>query len=501
MRNIIFLLATLTCSLNAYAGFDMNANCRKAYIEIINLRFDAGRKLLADEKLLNPENDIPYYLDNYIDFFTAVVGEKKSDFIKFKENIPKRIKRLENADKFSPYYKYCLADIYFQYGLTRIKFNEYFSGVYDLNKAYNLLEKNKKEFPEFILNLKILGMLHILINNIQENHKWTKTILRSETSTAGGLKEIFEVLNTSLVNKEYNYLKTECLYIYTYVIFNIIKDYTLIPELMNFYNDTAFYTEVRSSPLLKHAFAKILIYTGDNDKAIELLTSYNPDTTEYPFYYLEYLTARAKLNRLDKDTYKYLFSFLQNFDGMFYIKSGYQKLAWYYLVSGDTDKYREYIGKVLIYGTEIIDDDKQAQHEAKSGILPNIKLLKARLLFDGGYYSDAMKILVDIDKETELKCFRDSLEYTYRLARIYHRTGKIKEAILSYKRTYELGSGENFYFAANSALKLGEIFEKANNYSHAENYYKKCLKLNYSEYKNSIDRDAKRGLNRLNIKT
>jgi len=474
----------------------MNYNCRNAYEEIINLRFESGKKILDEEKKLNPENDIPYYLDNYIDFLTAVVGEKQADFKFFKENITARIKRLEKANKSSPYFRYCLAEVYFQLGLARIKFNEYLSGVYDLNKAYRLLQKNKDEFPEFPLNMKTLGMLHILINTIQENHKWTRTVLSDEVSSSEGLNEILEVLSLTLINKEYNYLKTECLFIYTYAAINIIKDSTLIPDLLRFYNDTVFENEVSSNPFLKYSLAKTLIHAGRNDEAIIVLSSYKPNETTYPFYYIEYLAARVKLNRLDKDSYIYLFGFLRNFDGMYYIKSGYQKLAWFYLVSGNNEKYREYINKVLSQGTEIIDEDKQAQHEAESGIIPNVGLLKTRLLFDGGYYLQALEVLANI----ELKCFKDSLEYTYRLARIYHLSGKTEEAILLYQETLELGSGENYYFAANSALKLGEISEESNNYSDAEYYYKKCLKLNYKEFKNSISMHAKRGLKRIHTK-
>ena len=497
MRNIILFLFILTHTLVIHAHYDMNENCRKAYGEIIQLKFNSGRKLLSNEKSINPSNNIPYYLDNYIDFLIAIIGEEDIDFIKLKENLPARIKKLEEGDQSSPYYNYCIAEVYFQWGLTRIKFKEYVSGFYEINKAFRLLEDNSRKFPDFVPNLKSLGMMHILIGTIKDNYKWLRTILPDEASTSQGINEIKKILNISFNNKDYHYLKAECLFIYTYVMFNILKNYEDIPELLPLYYDTTSYSTVTFNPFLKYSLAKIYIHSGKNDEAIEILTSYKTDNNTYPFYYMDYLTGRAKLNRLDKDSYKYFFRFLQNFTGKYYLKSAYQKLAWYYLVSENNDKYIEYITRVLHNGSEIIDADKQAQFEAKSGVMPNIKLFKARLLFDGGYYSRALEVISDIDKETELTIFKDSLEYSYRKARIFHRSERISEAIFLYKKTLTMGSEHNYYFAANSALKLAQIYEEREKFKDAEYYYKKCLKLHYSEYRNGISLDAKAGLSRI----
>ncbi len=497
MRNIVLILFILIQVIDIYAFYDMNENCRKAYGKIIRLNLDSGKMLLENEKKINPENIIPYYIENYIDFLIAVTGEEENAYSSFKENFPSRIDRLESGDKSSPYYKYCIAEVYFQMGLTKIKFQEYFSGFYELNKAYRLIESNRKEFPDFLLNLKTLGIMHILIGNIQENNSWIKTLLPYEATTTDGIKEIREILYLTSENEAYHYLRTECLFIYTYLTLNITRDNEKIPELLSFYYDPAFSCEINTNPFLQYSLAKIFINSIENDKAIEVLSSFKYDNNTLPFYYMDYLTARAKLNRLDKDSYKYFFLFIQNFKGIYYVKSTYQKLAWYYLVSGNNGKYTEYISKVLDHGTEIIEEDKQAQFEAESGILPNVKLLEARLSFDGGYYSTALEIMSEVNKTTDLVTLKDSLEYTYRLARIFHALGKISEAISLYQNTISMGSKQKYYYAANSALKLAQIYEKLKNFEQAEYYYRVCLKLNYIEYRNSISRDAKNGLRKL----
>ena len=61
-----------------------------------------------------------------------------------------------------------------------------------------------------------------------------------------------------------------------------------------------------------------------------------------------------------------------------------------------------------------MDEDNQALSESKSNTVPNITLLKARLLFDGGYYQKALNIMIEKNPSDFCKTTKDYLEYTYR---------------------------------------------------------------------------------------
>jgi len=74
------------------------------------------------------------------------------------------------------------------------------------------------------------------------------------------------------------------------------------------------------------------------------------------------------------------------------------------------------------------------------------------------------------------------------------------EAILHYDNVLTKGSEYQYYFAANSALQLGFIYESLSEFGKAKSYYKKCLSLKYDEYKKSISQKAKAGLNRIEEK-
>ncbi|PKP16684.1 MAG: hypothetical protein CVU06_14235, partial [Bacteroidetes bacterium HGW-Bacteroidetes-22] len=91
----------------------------------------------------------------------------------------------------------------------------------------------------------------------------------------------------------------------------------------------------------------------------------------------------------------------------------------------------------------------------------------------------------------------EKLEFTYRLARIYDKSGNTKKAVENYTETLEQGADYPFYFAANSALLLGNIYKASGNTEKARYYYKKCLSLNYDEYRSGISQKAKAGLSQL----
>ena len=70
-----------------------------------------------------------------------------------------------------------------------------------------------------------------------------------------------------------------------------------------------------------------------------------------------------------------------------------------------------------------------------------------------------------------------------------------------YQLTLNEGQKYPWYYAANAALNLGLIFENQKKYAEAEKYYRRCLDLNYTEYKTSISQKAKAGLNRVRSRT
>jgi len=496
---ILFILLSILTFNKSFADYNFNNNCKKAYSYSINLDFINAKQIIITEKNNYPENLIPYYLDNIIDFLSIICSENPDLFYTLKSNKQKRIELLEKGNTQSPYYRYCLAEVYLQWATARIIFDEYLTAAYEINKAYKLLKKNNELFPYFTPNLKSLGILHALIGSIPDDYKWIMSIIGFEGTIEQGVNQLAIVLKSSLINDSYKHLSAETLFYLAYVSLNLNNDRDDVINIIKFVeSDKTINDFVKTSALVNFCVANMYLRTKYNsDKAIQILSDFNPCKNCFSFTYRYYANGLARLNRLDKNADAYFNIFLTENNGLNFIKSCYQKLAWHCLINNDTLGYYKNMGKVKTMGNNKSEDDIQALAEAESNEIPNIILLKARLLFDGGYYKRAIDVLNTFDIKKPNTSNKDILEYTYRRARIYHEYGDTTQAVFYYLKTIELGETDISYYAANACLNLGFIYEVQNNKDLAISYFKKAMSLNNTEYKYSINQKAKAGLNRI----
>lgn len=483
----IFFMAFLLPLTGKAQQYDFNQRCIDAYTNIQELRFAKGKQLLELEKKENPKNLIPYYVENYIDFLTTYINENEAEFDKLEPNKAIRLDKLDNGDVNSPYYLYCQAEVLIQWAFSKLKFEEYLSAFTDVRKAYLLLEENSKKFPDFIANKKSLGMLHAIVGAIPDQYKWGVNMLGMDGSIDQGLKELKSIIEYSKTNtfifKQEVYLYYAFIALYlgrdATTAWNIVKDLDTKTNLINVF-----------------CKASVAMRTGRNDLALEVLNG-RPTGAEYMNYqYLEFMTGLAKARKLDTGASAHFEKFINSYKGKNYIKEAYQKMAWMALINGNKDKYWEYMYYVKSRGDDLIDDDKQALYEAENKTIPNVTLLKSRLLFDGGYYKDALKQLEGKSADS-FSSDKDKAEFTYRAGRIYDMAGLPDKAKGFYLATIKFGTDLPYYYAAGSAFYLGTIYETEKDYKNAAKYYQICLDMDNKEYQTSLDGLAKAGLNRV----
>jgi tetratricopeptide (TPR) repeat protein len=497
-RKHVFLFIALFCfPIFLFSQFDFNNNCRDAYRSILSLHFKAAEKLLNQEKSAHPSNLIPVYLENYIDFFTVFIGEDPTSFENFRKAQETRSDLLKKGDMNSPYYRYCLGNMRIQFAICRMKFGEYKSAVLDFSRANSDLKENARLHPGFLLHDPGLGLIHVLAGIIPDNYAWVLRVLGLEGNVQKGLDEIAHMAEYTGNNETYQLFRTESLFYLAFLDAVLGRDGKNALRIMQKFDDLKITFPEPKNPLLIFIRASILSKAGRTDEAILYLQEYHPDNEEFPFYYLDYLTGLNKLNRLDPDADFYFIRFIKNFRGQNYLKSSYQKLAWTFLLKGDFPKYEEYIGKALTRGTLLMDNDIQANKEAKSKEQPNVILLKARLLSDGGYTDRAISVLLDHSVKSFIKTTKDLLEYNYRLGRIHQQSENYQEALKYFRITIRDGEGQSWYFAENAALQSGIISEQNKDYHDAARYYRLCLSMKNTEYKNSLDQKARLGLKRI----
>jgi len=494
---LILLTFFLFITFFARSQFVYDENCRNAYKAILSMRFEDAKQYLELEKKGNPSNRIPVYLDNYLDFLTLFIDENPEQFKELNRKEYFRLKFLEQADNNSPYYRFCLAQVRLQWAFIRLKFGEYITAVTDIKRASNLLETNQAHYPGFLLNYSGLAIIHTISGLVPDQYKWLSNLLGFEGSIEQGTDELNVLASYTGNDEVIKMYQQEIIFYLAFIEVNLKKDKSEALQILKLYEQSTGMNEYMKNPLMVFSMASILMKNGFNDKAIGLLSTHPNTQDRFPIHYLDYMMGIAKLNRLDPDADTYFLSFLNSFHGLNYIKSAYQKLAWTYLMQGNYKKYNENINMIIDHGTAIVDEDRQALLEAHKKEVPNITLLKARFLFDGGYYDRAIHELLDRSLKEILNTKKDLLEYTYRMGRIYQETANFPKAFQYYKQTLKLGSGQSYYFAANAALQMGIINENAGNNYEAEKYYQLCLSMHYEEYKNSLSQKAKAGLKRV----
>ncbi len=470
--------------------FEFNPQARSAYEKVISLRFNEAQNELEQLKINEPENYIVFYIENYIDFFSIFISENKETFDRLESNKNYRINKLKKADKSSPYYLYTQAEINLQWALARLKFEEYFSAFGEVRSAYKMLNKNVDKFPNFVANNKSLGILHALIGTVPDNYKWgVKLLSGMEGSIAEGQGEIEYILDYARDNDFIFEAETQVMYAFLLLHLNnqseeawsVIRSGALDPA---------------SNPLACFVLANVALRTGRSDEAVTILEQRPKSPKFYPFHYLEYMLGLAKLYQLDHSADVHFKRYLNNFNGINYIKEAYQKLAWIAVLKEDEAKYRSNMTLCINRGNAIIGGDKNAQKEASQQLIPDGHLLRARLLFDGGYYERAYNYLMT-KSVSDFNQKRFQLEYTYRLGRITHLLNREKEAIKFYQKTINNGRNESYYFSCNAALQMGKLYEKRKEYDKAKQYFSDCQKINPDEYKSGLHQQAKAGLNRL----
>ncbi len=491
-RIIVIIILFIISNVSSVAQVVIvNDECKQAYEDILSLRFNDAKKIIETERILNKDNLFLDYLENYMDFLTITIGEDENQFRELEKNISERTDKIEELPDNSPYKNYFLGNINLQWATVNLRFKNYTTGAFQINRAYRMISRNNKQFPNFYPNKITLGVLHIMVGIVPDTYGWLLNLVSMHGTVQQGRFELMYALEKCMESREYGFLSSEVLFYMGMIDLNLSPDPEYAEYILNKITG-----RTQDNLLLVYLKVNILMKNGKNDMALDTFNEIDSSFTYLPFYYLNYLRGECHLRRLDTYSSSYNFSnYLENFTGTNYIKDTWLKLGWCSLLSGDTTGYFNCIDQIPVSGSKNLDADLLAHQVSDQRLIPNIDLLKSRLLFDGGYYGKADSLLKSIP-DNGLSHI-ETIEKQYRSARVAHSDGRIDDAIVYYKSTIDLGLENPQYFAANSALKLGNIYEMAFDTSQSIHYYELCLDIEFDQYRNSIRGKAKQGLNRL----
>lgn len=493
MRTLLVLwLVILSAPLVGQATskyFEYTPLAREAYRSAVSLRFGEAYARMAQLRLKEPDNLICLHIENYIDFFKVYIREDETEYRRLKQKAVERLRTVETGDEQSPYYRFVQADIRLQWALVKLRFEDYIGAFKDVSRAHKLLQQNQSLFPDFMPNKKDLGILHAMVGTIPDSYQWGIKLLGGlEGTIEQGRREIETVL--AYAQREDFLFEQETRVLYAFLLLHLDNKEDAAWRAINAGGLTP-----RENPIHCFVMANIAMRTGRNDRAIQLLKQQPRGKITIDFPYLDYMLGLAKLRRLDADAAPYFQAYLRRYRGRNFVKEAYQKMAWQALLSGDQSGYRKHMEYCLTRGYATAGGDKNAQREAKAGHAPNLSLLQARLLFDGGYHEKGYALLAAQSGATYQG--RDALEYTYRLGRLCHGKGDAAQALEYYQKTINAGKDSPHYFACNAALQMGLLYESRGQRKQAAAAFQQCLALKPDEYRTGLHQKAKAGLARL----
>ncbi|MFA6400241.1 MAG: tetratricopeptide repeat protein [Salinivirgaceae bacterium] len=480
MRNnfniILFFLFALVSKSNAQFKYsDTEKSIHNAILE------------LKCKSFPNPAGTNVNGVINWLEAYHSFVNFKTTsqsillDSVLTKIEIQKN--KIEKLKADNPYYHYCLADInlmicylYYENGNVLKSINAYWNA-----KKHN--KTNEEKYPDFSLNQKHSLIFKATDDWVNSNvfGKKTESIEFWKSEFQSSLNEAKSKFKESSVS----YREIELAGFILPVLFGDISPERL-PDISIPSPDFA-----KKGPL--EAFTTVLIYNKveQYQKNLKVLAIADSMRFNQRCNMLNLWYGIALLNNRSPSSVNYLQLFLKNQENNNQVTYARLKLSWYFLLTNQLKPADSLLALIRQSPISKVWTDQQAKYEAVHAVdwLPEI--IKSRLLFDGGDYSNSINVLLSLKKSIHTFNQSQKLEYAYRLARAYHKVGEPSKAIPFYQMALNSNLDYEFYYPAYSAFYLGELFKNSNESSFAIKYYNKCLQLDSPIYKAEIHRKAK----------
>jgi hypothetical protein len=472
--------------------YDFNPNCQQAYKAIVELRLAEGSRLLAEEEKRDPDNLIPYFLDNYVDFFQLFFNEDAAQYAAWKGRLDQRLELMSEGPEGSPFNLFTRSVIHFQWAAVQVKFGDNWGAGWDFRRSFLQSKECARRFPVFLPATMLSGVMEVVAGTIPDGYKWLSNLLGIKGSVVSGMQKLDHFISADAALAVL--YRDEASFYYLYLQFYILNKHE---EVFGFIRQHRL--DVRNNHLFTYLYANLCLNDQQSALAGRIIKEMNPspEYMDMPVWDME--RGYAALNHLEPDAASYLERFLWRFKGRFYVKDVLQKLSWDAYLRGDQVRADSFRLLVLRRGGAESDADRQALKEAKGGKWPNKLLLKARLLSDGGYFAEAFHVLDGSASSSGVGRFKDPVdgcEYAYRMGRIYDGLGRDTAAIGAYEKTIAIGEQMQAYYAARAALQAGYIYERRGDKGRAVIYFERCLGMKDHDYKNSLDARAKAGIAR-----
>lgn len=464
----------------------LNKPLARAYAEVLKMRPGVARAWLRPELARTPTAAAPLLVADCLEITELLVSQDATRYQATIDAQDQRLGILEKSEEAGALRAYARAEIRLHQAAAQVVFGHEVQGAWSLRQSYQQMQAVVQRFPQYLPARKTLGMMQFFIGSLPESYRWFLKLLGLPGNVETGLRNMrlaatqpndfqLEARLILGVLEETYYKKPEAALQLVETLYRQQPDNLLLGYLLVSLHKKQHHTEAALAayracpggpeylalPYLHHMAADLLLYQGQ-------------------------YTASARANQ----------QFLQHYRGQHYRKDAAFKLYLATWLSGDASAAETYRRQIGASGRTVLEEDNYAQRFFEEKLPLNRTLTRARLQIDGGYYREALRTL-DSFQASRTTPLRDRLEEPYRRARAYQLLGHPDSARLYYARTIAQAGNAPYYFAPQSALQLGYLYQTEGQQNTARVYFKKALSYPRHEYKNSTDTKAKLALKEL----
>ncbi|MCG8579045.1 MAG: hypothetical protein MI866_03975 [Bacteroidales bacterium] len=413
--------------------------------------------------------------DEYLRLYNLFIAFQSNERMLYAKSFHNGLKQFETTFKSCPKVQLMHTTLLIQQSLLYWNQNKTGDGARSFYKAHRLFKKlYKDQYPDDYIKLQ--AIFNIFLSQIPEQFQFLASLFGLE----GNIDEGFKQLNKHLRNihqQSGNFCEAMVLQTYCQLKFGK-PDKQQVQLLM----EQSVHCQ---SPLLGFIAASLCIKNRMSNEGLTYIR--NIDQSSFKsFPLLLYVKGRLMLNQLDLNSNATLQQFTTHYQGRSYRTDALMRQAWYYHLHEEVNMRDSLINQVTAQHHLPTSNDKQAKKEVSSLAQKPVSLLKARLLFDGGNYTDARRLLNHIQPET-INAF-NLPEYHYRLGRINKELNMLNEAIACFDKTIAISDNDTRYFGPYAAIEAAKIKLIQKDTLSAKSYLDQAYKLNTGEYKQDISR-------------
>ena len=471
-----------------------SANCLKAQGYIYQLRLSEANSLLKKEAIAQPNNVAADYLQTIRLMLRYIIDESPQAFDSFDRQKDIAFGKISGCEENNGYKDFLLEEIYFYSSVVNGKQGNNLSAANDVRNAYKYGTRVIKKYPKFKAAQKTIGLLNSGLGSLPTTYQKLVNFFGYDASMTNGIALVQDFIDSDVDRPEMSLMQKEAKFYLASIYLHLKNDKSTAWQLID-----AVTKDCQSNPL--SAFARIH-FADKCKKNDEIIKTYSACPKTHPYEkipFLHYMMGKAALQKMDTSAHSYFHLYIANQKGASYVKSSYQKLAWHHQIHGSMDSFSFYKKKILSAPMSALEEDEQAEKFALTLVHSPTNLVQSRLLFDGGYYNQALQIIRPA-QATDFSCKADKTEYFYRKGRLYNAINKDNLAIAFYLETIREGEFLTTYYASYASLYLAEIYENQGDRVKAKMYFSKATSfINNKEYQNSIEHRSKNGLKRIEI--